>query len=67
MIPVAGPDLHAPAPGQTQALCEHYQLWQRATIEMQARLIVDLHRRLAGEPLVTVHCNGTRELDRYVT
>ncbi len=53
------PDLHAGSPGPgDQDLCCFYSQWQRACIEMQARLIVDLHRRLAGEPLVTVHCDG---------
>ncbi len=50
-----GPDLHAESPGQTQNLCCHYSQWQRAVISVQAQLIADLHRRLAGKPLVTVH------------
>ncbi len=49
------PDLHAPSPGQTQSLCEYYMTFQRGVIEMQAKLIVDLMRRLDQKPITQEH------------
>ncbi len=54
---MAEPDLHAPSPGQTQNLCEFYSTFQRGVIEMQARLICDLQRRLDGKPITQEHIN----------
>lgn len=57
------PDFHKPCPGQTETLCDLYINVLRGIIEHQSRLIADLQRRVAGEPVTWTWIDGVMQGD----